>query len=79
MGATRECSCVCVRAGGACADVRVPVYLVVYVYCMIPFDVVEIVCSLNITVRQSFAFVIRSGERNYCDSRLLLLNYYYTA
>ena len=39
-----------VNAGGACANVRVPVYLVVYVYYMTPFDVVSFVYSLNITV-----------------------------
>ena len=54
--ATRECPCVCVcvrmyvRAGGACADVRVPVYLVVYVYYMTPFYIVKFFYSLNITV-----------------------------
>ena len=41
--ATRECA-------RACADVRVPVYLVEYVYYMTPFDFVQFVYSLNITV-----------------------------
>ena len=54
MSATHECVCGCVcmyvRAGGACADVRVLVYLVVHVYYMTPFDVVQFVHSLNITV-----------------------------
>ena len=43
MSATREYAC-------ACAVVRVPVYLVEYVYYMTPFHIVQFVYSLNITV-----------------------------
>ena len=51
MSATREC---------ACADVRVPVYLVEYVYYMTPFDIVQFVCSQNIAV-----IVVMSEFLNY--------------
>ena len=42
MSATRECACVCMymRAGGAVADVRVPMFLVEDVYYMTPLDIV---------------------------------------